>query len=405
MKPYLLLILSLFAAFGCGKLPGQEEEEPAKEFSPIVLTRAEQDINVGVNEFGLKLFRSLFVKDQVFISPLSVSLALSMTAYGARGITEQEMIATLGFGDATRDQVGDYYKKMVPALIDADNRTSLEIANSIWVKNQISLKDNFTNGVKNYFSTDVFAKDFTSNGFIAEINKWCSDKTHGLIQNAADNLNPDVVMALVNALYFKGKWSAEFDQATNGKFTTLSSASVDAKMMSKTGSYPYVSTDDYSMVSIPYGNGAFVMDVILPARTGSDAFAAAVAGLNWAKYTALINFQDNANVCLTMPAFKMEYDAELQDYLAAMGMPSAFGDMADFSGMTDSWLCIDQVIHKTLVDVDEKGTEAAAVTIVGMRKNSAGPSQTVYFTADRPFIFAIRETSTNALLFIGQKVK
>ena len=106
-----------------------------------------------------------------------------------------------------------------------------------------------------------------------------------------------------------------------------------------------------------------------------------------------------------MPAFKMEYDAELQDYLAAMGMPSAFGDMADFSGMTDSWLCIDQVIHKTLVDVDEKGTEAAAVTIVGMRKNSAGPSQTVYFTADRPFIFAIRETSTNALLFIGQKVK
>ena len=405
MKPYLLLILSLFAAFGCGKLPGQEEEEPAKEFSPIVLTRAEQDINVGVNEFGLKLFRSLYVKDQVFISPLSVSLALSMTAYGARGTTEQEMIATLGFGDATRDQVGDYYKKMVPALIDADNRTSLEIANSIWVKNEISLKNDYCNGVKNYFSADVFSKDFSSSGFIAEINNWCSDKTHGLIKNAADNLNPSVVMALVNALYFKGKWAGEFDQATDGKFTTLSSTSVDAKMMSKTGTYPYVSTEGYSMVSIPYGNGAFVMDVILPAETGGSAFAAAVAGLDWAKYSALVNLQDNANVCLTMPAFKMEYDAELQDFLAALGMPAAFGALADFSGMTDSWLCIDQVIHKTLVDVDEKGTEAAAVTIVGMRKTSAGPSQTVCFTADRPFIFAIRETSTNALLFIGQKVK
>ena len=405
MKPYLLLVLSLFAAFGCSKLP-EEPEEPDKEFSPIVLTRSEQGINVSANDFGLKLFRSLYDKDQVFISPLSVSLALSMTAYGARGTTEQEMIATLGFGEATRDQVGEYYKKIVPALIGADNRTKLEIANSIWVKNEIKLRNDYCNGVKDYFSADVFSKNFTSSGFISEINKWCSDKTHGLIKNAADNLNPDVVMALVNALYFKGKWASEFDNAKSGKFTALNSSSVDAKMMSKTGSHTYSYVNGYTMVSIPYGNGAFVMDVILPAENGASAFAAAVAGLDWAQYSALINGGRSQNVCITMPAFKMEYSAELQDYLAALGMPTAFGDMADFSGMTDSWLCIDQVIHKTLVEVDEKGTEAAAVTIVGMRKDaSAGPSETIYFTADRPFIFAIRETSTNALLFVGQKVK
>ena len=407
MKPYLLLVLSLFAACGCNKLPEQEEEEPAKEFTPIVLTRAEQDINVSVNDFGLKLFRSLYKKDQVFISPLSISLALSMTAYGARGTTEQEMIATLGFGTATRDQVGEYYKKMVPALTGADNRTVLEIANSIWVKNQISLKTDYCNGVKDYFSADVFSKDFSSSGFIAEINKWCSDKTHGLINNAADNLNPSIVMALVNALYFKGKWSVEFDQATDGKFVALNTSSVDAKMMSKTGTYSYASAEGYGMVSIPYGNGAFVMDVILPDETGSDAFANAVSGLTWARYSALINSSHSAEVCLTMPVFKLEYYEEIQDYLAAMGMPTAFGGMADFSGITsDTGLCIDQVIHKTLIDVDEKGSEAAAVTIVGLRKaTSVGASQTVYFTADRPFIFAIRETSTNALLFIGQKVK
>ena len=404
MKPYLLLIPLLLALGGCQKDP-LPNNGPDKEFSPIVLTKAEEDINAGVNEFGLKLYRSLYNKDKVFISPLSVSLALSMTAYGARGATEQEMIATLGFGNATRDQVGGYYKKMVPALVEADNRTTLEIANSVWVKDVISLRQDFSNGVKDYFSTEIFSRNFSSSSLIAEINKWCSDKTHGLIKKAADNLDPDTVMALVNALYFNGKWSNEFDKATNGQFTALNSSTVSSKMMSRTGSYKYAAADGYRMVSIPYGNGAFVMDLILPSANGADAFDKAVKGLTWNVYSSLINNAHSAEVCVTMPVFKMEYDAELQDILAAMGMPSAFGGSANFSGITDdAALCISQVIHKTLVDVDEKGTEAAAVTVVGMIKTSAEPENTIYFTADRPFIFAIRETSTNSLLFIGNKV-
>ena len=405
MKAYLLLIPLVLAFSSCEKEPRPDNEHD-KEFTPIVLTRAEQDINTDVNEFGLKMYRSLSNKDQVFISPLSVSLALSMTAYGARGTTEQEMIATMGFGDATRDQVGEYYKKMVPALIDADNRTTLEIANSIWVKDFISLRQDFSNGVKDYFSTDIFSKNFSSANLIAEINKWCSDKTHGLIKNAADNLDPDTVMALVNALYFNGKWSTEFDTAKNGKFTALNSSSVSTKMMSKTGHYKYAAADGYRMVSVPYGNGAFVMDLILPEASGADAFNNAVSGLTWDVYSSLISNSYASNVCITMPVFKMEYDVELQDILAAMGMPSAFDELfANFSGITDDVsLCIGQVIHKTLVDVDEKGTEAAAVTIVGMKMTSGAPSQPINFTADRPFIFSIRETSTNALLFIGNKV-
>ena len=404
MKSYILLIPLLLAFGGCQKDP-LPNNGPDKEFSPIVLTKAEEDINAGVNEFGLKLYRSLYNKDKVFISPLSVSLALSMTAYGARGTTEQEMIATLGFGNATRDQVGGYYKKMVPALVEADNRTTLEIANSVWVKDVISLRQDFSNGVKDYFSTEIFSRNFSSSSLIAEINKWCSDKTHGLIKKAADNLDPDTVMALVNALYFNGKWSNEFDKATNGQFTALNSSTVSSKMMSRTGSYKYAAADGYRMVSIPYGNGAFVMDLILPSANGADAFDKAVKGLTWNVYSSLINNAHSAEVCVTMPVFKMEYDAELQDILAAMGMPSAFGGSANFSGITDdAALCISQVIHKTLVDVDEKGTEAAAVTVVGMIKTSAEPENTIYFTADRPFIFAIRETSTNSLLFIGNKV-
>ena len=405
MKLYILMIPLLLAVSACEKEP-RPDNEPDKEFSPIVLTKTEQGINDGVNEFGLKLFRSLYKKDQVFISPLSVSLALSMTAYGARGTTEQEMISTLGFGDATRDQVGEYYRKMVPSLVDADSRTTLEIANSIWVKNVIGLRQDFSSGVKDYFWADIFSKDFSAKSLIAEINAWCSDKTHGLIKNAADNLDPDTIMALVNALYFNGKWSAEFDKAKKGNFKALNSSSVPTNMMSRTGSYRYASAGGYQMVSVPYGNGAFVMDLILPDASGSDAFEKAVKGLTWDVYSNLISRGYNSEVCLTMPVFKMEYDVELQDILAAMGMSSAFGPFANFSGITDdAALCISKVIHKTLVDVDEKGTEAAAVTIVDMKLTSATPPKTIYFTADRPFIFAIRETSTNALIFVGQKVK
>lgn len=405
MKAYLLLIPLLFAVAGCNKEPLPDNGN-GKEFTPIVLTRAEQGINSGVNEFGLKLYRSLYDKDQVFISPLSVSLALSMTAYGARGTTEQEMIETLGFGDATRDQVGEYYKKMVAGLLGADNRTTLEIANSIWVKNIINLRQDFSNGVKDYFMADIFSRDFSSSSLIQEINSWCSEKTHGLIKNAADNLDPSTVMALVNALYFNGKWSSEFGKAYNGKFKALNSSSVSTKMMNRTGSYKYASDGGYRMVSVPYGNGAFVMDLILPEAEGGAAFEKAVKDLTWDVYSGLITGQSTFEVNVTMPVFKMEYDTELQDILAAMGMPSAFGGFANFSGITDdASLCISKVIHKTLVDVNEKGTEAAAVTIVDMKMTSAGPGYSIDFTADRPFIFAIRETSTNALVFVGQKVK
>ena len=405
MKRLFFILTILAAVCSCDK--EKQPEGPFKEFSPIVLTKAEQDINTGVNDFGLKLYRSLYDKDQVFISPLSISLALSMTAYGARGETEQEMIATLGFPGATREEVGGYYKKMVPALCGADDRTILEIANSIWVKDIIKLNSDYSAGVRDFFCADIFSRDFSSSGLVAEINGWCSEKTHGLIKNAADNLNPSTIMALVNALYFNGKWSDEFNKATDGKFTTYSSTTpVSTKMMSRTGNYKYAESEKYRMVSVPYGNGAFVMDLILPVKTGGVEFEQAVKGLDWAAYSSLIDAQHSAEVCLTMPVFKMEYDKELQDILAAMGMPSAFSPYANFSGITsDTSLCIDQVIHKTLIDVDEKGTEAAAVTIVGMKMTSAGPAETIYFNADRPFIFAIRETSTNALIFIGQKMK
>ncbi|MBQ9877493.1 MAG: serpin family protein [Bacteroidales bacterium] len=403
MKRYLLLIPLLLAMIACEKEPRQDDG-PDKEFTPIVLTKAEEGINYSVNDFGLKLYRSLYEEDQVFISPMSVSLALSMAAYGARETTEKEMIATLGFGDATRDQVGDYYKKMVPALTDADNRTALEIANSVWVTKAISLRPDYSSGVKDYFSADIFSKDFASKSLIDEINTWCSDKTHGLIKKLADEIDTRTVMILLNALYFSGKWSVKFDKAVNGKFKTLNSSSVSAKMMSKKDQYKYTASEGYQMVSIPYGNGAFVMDIILPETEGGDAFERAVKGLTWDVYSNLIHSGYTREVTITMPAFNMDYDVKLRDILAALGMPSAFNPFsANFSGITDDGIYIDQVTHKTQVEVNESGTEAAAVTAVHFFLTSA-PSP-ITFTADRPFIFAIRETSTNALIFVGQKVK
>lgn len=401
----LIPFLTLFVACGKAEDPDLWCNEPPDEHQSILLTKTEEAINQNSNEFGLELFRSLYQEDQVMVSPLSASLALSMTAYGARGNTESAMLTTLGFKDFTRDQMGEFFKKMVEGLSYIDPKTTLAIANSIWAKKQLSIKSDFKNGVAKYYGADVKPADFGSSSIIQEINQWCSQKTNGLITNAADTMDPSTVMSLVNALYFKGSWASAFNTAKDGNFAAISGSAVATKLMDKKGELFYASNGSMDLVSIPYGNRAYVMDLILPVKTGAEGFRKVVEGLNWDTYSKLVSEGSYKEVVLTMPVFKLEYGEDIKEALCAMGMASAFSNSADFSGISDSGLTISQVIHKTLIDVNEKGTEAAAVTIVDMRETSAGPSETIYFTADRPFIFAIRECSTNALLFVGQKVK
>ena len=409
MKKYLLHSLLCLLAFSCFTACGKDNPEdiddgPDKAFEPIELTKAEQEINTASNDFGFEVYHKLYTGSQMMISPLSLSLALSMAAYGAEGQTAKEMCATLGFSNFTTEQVSTYYRKMVGALLEADPKTTFEVANSIWADPRIHIKKGFIDGAQKYYSSEVYSADFGTQETVNAVNKWCSDKTHGKINSILDRPDPTMVMALINALYFYGKWAFEFEDAKKEDFLAVNGSKVKADMMHSRDDLQYSEFDGYRMASLPYGNGAFTMDVILP--DSGKKFSNAAMGLDAGILQMLDRNSSTCDVDLKLPKFTFEYMADMTKVLSGMGMSTAFLDSADFSGMAEECLKISQVKQKTFIDVNEKGTEAAAVTFIGFVTTAAMPPQkkSVEFHADSPFIFLIRERSTGAVLFIGQKV-
>lgn len=400
-------LMALVSLEACNRLQPESPDGPEedKPFEPITLTKAEQSINKASNQFGIDVYHKLYSGDDILISPLSLSLALSMTTNGAAGTTAEGMLSTLGFGGQSIDDMNGYYQKMVKALLEADPKTTFEVANSIWADERIGVKKSFTEATEKYYSSEVFPADFSTMATVNKVNSWVSEKTHGKIRSIMDAPNKDLVMALINALYFNGKWAFEFDgKIKKEDFTTLKGSKSKVDMMTaKVKSYSEY--DGFSMVRLPYGNGAFSLDVILPPK-GED-FGKAVARFN-AETLDHLSYLYPADVNLKLPKFTFEYETELNDVLKSLGMEQAFSNMADFSSMAEKAVKISMVKQKTFIDVNEKGTEAAAVTIVAVELTSAMPSPTlkkVDFFADRPFLFLIREQSTGAILFMGQKVE
>ena len=395
----MALASAAILAAACGK---QGPDYPSLA-SP--LTKAEEGINASANSFGFDVFHALYKEEQLLFSPLSASLALSMTATGADGNTATQMTKTLGFNGFTTDEVNGYYQKMVATLLTVDPKTAFEIANSIWISDRITVKKGFINDCEKYYSSEVYPADFTTQATIDKVNKWCSDKTHGKITSILDKPDPDLVMALMNALYFKGSWTHAFPDLLEGKFNAISGKAVKTEMMHLTDELPYAEYDGFRMVDLPYGNGSFSMKVILP--DGKDDFGKAVKRFDAKTLDKLNGKAATEKVSVIIPKFTFECQSSLNDVLIALGMEDAFsGARADFSKMCNDKVFISFVKQKTFIDVNESGTEAAAVTIVGMDKNAVGGGgdKTIVFNADRPFLFIIQEDSTGAVLFIGQKV-
>jgi serpin B len=400
-----ICMLALGTIWACNK---QDPEDPDvvedKPFEAIVLTKAEQEIGNASNQFGFDVYHKIYEKDNMLISPLSLSLALAMTANGAEGKTAEGMLSTMGFQGQGKDDMNTYYQKMVTALLEADPKTTFEVANSIWADERIGVKKSFTDVTKKYYLSEVYPADFKTQATVDKINKWCSDKTHGKIPVIMDGPNPELVMALVNALYFKGTWSFDFDDKIKKEdFTTLKGSKSKVEMMTAELK-AYAEYDGFSMVNLPYGNGAFSMYVILPSK--DEDFGKAVERFDASTYQGLCRSLGSAKVNLKLPKFTFDYNTTLTNVLKELGMSLAFSNLADFSAMAEESLKISLVKQKTFIDVNQKGTEAAAVTFVGMMTTGAMPIEpkTVDFFADRPFLFVIRENSTGAILFIGQKV-
>lgn len=374
-------------------------------FTPIGLTKAEQGISTEINGFGQELFRNIYRPQNQMISPLSVSLAFSMAAFGAEGESERQICSVLGFEDYNSVQISGYYKKMLDALKKADKKTVLNIANSIWAADDYTVLDAYKQGTRQFYNSETFNVDFSASGTKDKINSWVSENTAGKIDKLVEHFSPDTRMLLINAMYFNGMWANHFDSCSKrGSFVDIDGNKNELTMMDRTCRGWFSSYDGYEMAELTYGNSAFEMDVILP--PSGMPFKEAVASFDEKVYSSLIDRIICYELYVKMPPFKFESSMKLAPAMKAMGMEIPFdADKADFSKIGPEGLFIEDAVHKTYIDVNKEGTEAAAIT--GMIALGTGPVefQSKDFIVDRPFLFVIRETSTNTILFIGQKVR
>ena len=406
---YILALVAFVVACSRSTEPDPYEPRPALEALPRALTTGEQRVIGAANDFSFALFRRLAAaqqNDNVFTSPLSASMALGMAMNGAAGPTYDEMRAALGFGaTATEAEIGESYKSLVTLLRGLDPGVDFRIANSIWYRTGFPVHQSFLDAGRNWFDARVSALDFGSPAAVPTINDWVSSATVGKIPTILETIRVDQVMFLINAIYFKGSWRTRFDPARtiDAPFHGVG-GDQPAKLMYREGRMKYLQTAVFHAVDLPYGNDAYAMTVVLP-RDGQsiDTVAASLQSAAWAKWMA--QFRD-AEVDLHLPRFKLAWERGLIPDLQALGMQAAFvPGGADFTRLSPAGrdLFISVVKQKTYVDVNEEGTEAAAVTNVGISLVSA-PVR-VPFRVDRPFIFVLRERLSGTILFMGKIVR
>ncbi len=404
----LAVPLAAFVLFALACSEGPTGTPAALTALPRPLTAGESRVLDASNGFAFDLFRRAAAAapdSNAFISPLSVSMALGMTLNGAAGTTLDSMRLALGLGTATLDEINRGYEGLIALLRGLDRTTTFRIANWIWYRQGFPFRQAFLDVTQEHFDARVSGLDFAAPSSVTTINAWIAQATAGKITEVIETIDPDDVMFLVNAIYFNGKWRSAFDRAQTVDATfQAASGAQSVRMMRQEWTPPHLSTALFDAVDLPYGNAAYAMTVLLP-KPGLDVHALvdSLTPLRWSAW--MQQFQER-ELDLRMPRFKLEYERTLNDDLSALGMRVAFdGAAANFHPMTTTaeQLYIKYVKHKTYVDVHEEGTEAAAVTVVGVGVVCAcGPAP---FHVDRPFVFVIRERLSGAILFTGKVVR
>jgi serine protease inhibitor len=397
---HVTLVAFVFLLTACETLVGPAVNgEPPRELTPAELRVVEAD-----NTFGLNVFRALVEEApqaNVFISPLSISMALGMTLNGAAGETREAMQETLALHGLTEAEINEAYRELKVILQNLDPQVRFDIANSIWYRTGFAVEDDFLNKGREYFDAEIAELDFSRPDAPDIINRWIEDATEGLIEEMIDSIGGDVVMYLINAIYFKGDWMYRFDEANtrDETFTSADGREVTVPMMRQQDRLSFASTNQFLAVDLPYGDSLYSMTVLLP-REGTST-TEIIAGLDAAAWSDIDGELRVARVDLKMPRFELSYEEELNDVLRALGMDVAFDPpRADFTRINrDGGIYISMVKHAAHVRVDEEGTEAAAATVVEMERTSAPLVHEVHLT--RPFVFAIREHHSGSILFIG----
>jgi len=396
-----ILAIILFLVFGCDYGTNPRDDQS------ILFNKSQTQIIDAGNHFGFKLLREVSAEkpeENIFLSPLSVSMALGMTMNGAVGATYDSMRIVLGFGSMTEQEINEAYKTIMTILTKADPDVLFEIANAIWIREEFQVEDSFLEINRQFFDARAEALDFSNQTTVDYINEWVSEKTHEKIPTILDEISADVIMYLMNAIYFNGSWTREFapENTDEKPFYLNDGGEMTIDMMSATDTLPYFETETFQAVDLPYGEGNFSMTILLP-RPNED-INTLIANMDFDTWLQWIENFEKQKALINLPKFSLNFKMELNDVLKTMGMEIAFTPgLADFSHINEpagQRLFISEVLHKTFLQVDEQGTEAAAVTSVAMTL-SAAPTG-IYMIVNRPFLCVIRERNSNTVLFAGK---
>lgn len=385
----------------------------ARLFAAEKKPAADNPIPSANSAFGCDLFAKLRAeKGNVFFSPFSIETALAMTANGAKADTLAQMRKVLHLPDDTSNANAGF--KSLLAALNGEGKTAdkrgfeLSVANALWGMKGYPWRKEFLTVSQANFGAGLVEVDFSNEPAARKtINDWVEDHTNKKIKDLIPSGILDIYtrMVLTNAVYFKGKWEVEFDkkQTKDGPFTLADGKKVDVPLMHRTGKMRYAEADDWRAVDLGYKGGETAMTVILPKK--ADGLPDLEKKLSADTLSAVTKGLRSHEVMLALPRFKAETEYTLNDPLLALGMKDAFTKKADFTGMHTSpeKLYISHVLHKAFVEVNEEGTEAAAATAVVVKALSAREDdRPKVFTADRPFLFVIRHTPTDTVLFLGR---
>jgi serpin B len=398
------LVPAALVITACTDSSGPGSQPPKVDALPRQLSTAEQKLITGNNSFAFDLLRTLNPDERasnVFVSPLSASMALGMTMNGADGATFEEMRKALHLESASRDEINAGYKSLIALLRGLDNSTDFRIANSIWYRSSSTVTSTFASESQSFFDATVKPVDVASPASLDAINSWVDEATNKKIPSILDKLDPNLVMLLVNAMYFKASWVDKFDKAKtqDQPFTQADGTVAMVPLMFRHGPVAAGFTADFTVADLSYGNTAYSMTIVLP-RAGLDVnqVAESLTEAQWQSLVATAKPGEDRDVFL--PRFRITWERSFNEDLQKLGMTTMFTGGADFTRATPGGMWVSKVFQKTFVDVNEEGTEAAAATGVAGVDSAPFPVR-----IDRPFIFAIRERLSGTILFLGKVVK
>ncbi len=368
------------------------------------------------NDFAINLFREVSKGDKsnTIVSPYSISTALTMTNLGANGKTKAQMQEVLGYSGLTDKQVEEKNSTLSQSLSQVNPKSQLSIANALFGNKGVPLRKEFVAKNEALFKAKLTTMSFSNKKAIDEINNWVKSKTEGKIPTILDNIPEDAILYLINAIYFKGTWQFPFKESDTQKsdFYLSEGGAVPVQMMHKDARMNYLEGDNFQAVMLPYADERLNLCVILPAENENiDSFIAKLTPELWNEWMNKIYFKKGM---LGLPKVKLDYKVELSKSLKQLGMPCAFDQgCADFSRMVDlskmqgKNVLISRVLHKTFLEIDERGTTAAGATAVEMVARSAAmrPPTPFRMICNRPYIIALRDSQTGTILFLGKIVK